>query len=93
MLDLAGFRARFLEFKSVSDARIQTALNDAWVRTNPAVFGDTTDEAHAQLAADLLTSSPSGAETRMKDEPSKTVYRINRERLETEACGFYGGAC
>jgi hypothetical protein len=91
MLDVSGFRARFAEFKTISDARIQIALSDAEKRTNPDVFGDSTDEAQGQLAADLLCSSPSGAETRMKDEPDKTVYRINRERLETEHCGFRGG--
>jgi hypothetical protein len=83
---------RFPEFKTVGDARIQISLNDAERRTDPVVFGDSTDEAVAQLAADLLMSSPSGAETRMKDHPSKTVYALNRERLEIEHCGFRGGA-
>jgi len=91
MLDVAGFRLRFSEFKTLSDARILAALNDAAERTNPDVFGTSTNEAHGQLAADLLASSPGGAETRMKDEPTKTVYRVNRERLELEHCGFRGG--
>lgn len=92
MLDLAGFRLIYPEFRSQSDALVQKALDMAEARTDAGVFGTLTDEAHGALTADILTSRPAGQSAKMKDQPTKTVYANKRLELEALCAGFRGGA-
>lgn len=92
MLNLAGFRAIYPEFKSVSDLMVQSALDMAELRTDAGVFGILANEAHGWLTADILASRPSGRETKIKGLENTTVYGAQRARLEALVGGFQGGA-
>lgn len=92
-MDLASFKIRRPEFRNIPDDAIQACLNDAAVRTDASLFGNTYDEAHMWLAADILVSSPFGQQARLvpEGENKKSIYATKRKELEDISCGFGGG--
>ena len=57
MADLASFRARYPEFDSVADARVELFLADAALEMGESCWGDLYDRGQSALAAHLLTIS------------------------------------
>lgn len=94
MMTLSAFRVDFPEFRTVSDAAVQSALDKAEKRTDAGVFGDQTDEYHGNRAADILISRPNGMSGRQvpEGEEKVNVYAQKCTELETLNCGFRGGA-
>jgi len=76
------FRARFPEFRAVADATLQAALDAAESQTSAELFGSLEDEAHGQMTAHILASSPSGREARLSKKSDETTYGKERIRLE-----------
>jgi hypothetical protein len=91
MLDLAGFRVRFPEFKAVADGYLLAKLADASVRLSPAVFGARVNEAHGWLAAHLAASAPWGYQARLQGSTDgSTVYSSAFDLLVRECAAGFG---
>ena len=90
MLTLAQFRVRGPEFVKTADTVVQAALDAAEARTDAAVFDTLTNDAHFWLAAHLLAASPQGREARLAKDSEKTLYLVERERLEVLCGGGWG---
>lgn len=91
MLDLAGFRARFPEFKAVADSYLQAKLDDAALRLSPAVFGARINEAHGWLAAHLAASAPWGYQARLEaTKDGSTTYSAAYDKLAQEVGYGFG---
>jgi hypothetical protein len=98
MLTRAAFVERYPEFAQANAtdagaAAIEAVLVEAEEQTDPDIFGDKTDAAHGTLTAHILTMNPRGRESKLqKADLKKTVYGLERERLESLVGGFQGGA-
>lgn len=79
-MDLAGFRARFPEFRTAPDAVVTAALTAAAGETSTD-FGDSYDEAHGLLAAHKLAISPFGQSARMVSDKGETTYQRERDAV------------
>lgn len=90
MISYAQFMVRGPEFVKIAEATIQAALDAAELRTDAAVFDTLTDDAHYWLAAHLAAASPQGREARLSKDSEKTLYLVERERLETICGGGWG---
>ena len=91
MLDLAGFRTRFPEFKAVAEGYLLAKLADASVRLSPAVFGLRTDEAHGWLTAHLAASAPWGYQARLQGTTDgSTVYSSAFDAIVRECAAGFG---
>lgn len=91
MLDLAGFRVRFPEFKAVANDYLTAKLTDAYARLSPAVFGARENEAHAWLAAHLAASAPWGYQARLQGrDDGATVYSEQFDQLVRECGAGFG---
>lgn len=82
MADLAGFRARFPEFKAVSDAYITTQLADAQLQVDPAVWLDKTDLGIYYLAAHTFALSPAGNAAKLVAKDGSTTYGTKYRELQ-----------
>lgn len=76
-MDLAGFQARYPEFKRVDPNILTLALAEAAASVSAAVFvGDAYDVAHGLYAADLVHASVYGGSARLEgEEPRRSRYR------------------
>ncbi len=91
MLNLAGFRTRFPEFKAVDGTYLDAKISDASARVSPAVFGARLDEAHAWLAAHLAASAPWGYQARLQGrDDGATIYSEQFTLLVRECGAGYG---
>ncbi len=91
MIELAGFRVRFPEFKAVDDGYLEAKITDASERLSPAVFGARTNEAHAWLSAHLAASAPWGYQARLQGrDDGSTVYSEQFNQLVRECAAGFG---
>lgn len=89
----AEFRIAYPNFAktvSVPDAVLDPALADAARMTDAATWGALYDKAHGLLTAHILSMGPSGREARFKAIDSRTVYLVERERLEVLVAAGWG---
>jgi hypothetical protein len=84
-VNLAGFRARFPEFKTALDPLVQSVLDAAALETNVEELGNAFDEAHGLLAAHKLAISPFGQSARMVNKDGMTTYESERKAVMTRA--------
>jgi hypothetical protein len=89
---LSTFRAARPEFAEATDSQVTAALVAAEAQTDVEVFGDLTDAAHMWLTAHLISATPGGVSARLKGEGFATLYRTERERLETLCCAGWADA-
>lgn len=78
-MDLAGFRARFPEFKNAGDALVTAMLAAAAGETSAADWGTAYDEAQGLLAADKLAKSPFGTNARVEAGKENTYAKALKE--------------
>lgn len=91
MIDLAGFRVRFPEFKAVAGTYLEAKISDAAARFSPAVFGARASEAHAWLSAHLAASAPWGYQARLQGrDDGATVYSEQFDQLVRECAAGFG---
>jgi hypothetical protein len=88
------FIARHAEFAlQVDSGKVAAALADATRRTDPEVFGTSTDEAIGWLAAHLLIADPAGRSVREAlGRGAQSTYMNERQRLEQECGHIWMGA-
>lgn len=88
MLDLAGFRALFPEFKTAPDPLVQSRLDQAALRVDTSVFGTRINEGHGLKAAHLLAISPYGQMARMSSKAGDSTYNVQYRELVTICAGL-----
>jgi hypothetical protein len=64
----------FKEFRTVPDVTVQSYLDMAARRLSAAILGQKYDEAHGNLAAHLIATSPAGVSSRMVNKDGSTTY-------------------
>ncbi len=74
MLDPAGFRARYPEFATASDALVSVTLKDASSQIDNSVWGTLTDQAHGLLTAHMLVIAPNGQMARLQTDKGVSTY-------------------
>jgi hypothetical protein len=79
---LATFRLRFPEFRTASDAMIQSFADAADKDIAADVYGDKADEARLYLTAHKLAISPFGRNARLVNEDGTTTYWSDYERIK-----------
>lgn len=83
-IGVAGsFRDMFQEFRTVPTVTAQAYLDQAAKRLSVEELGDAYDEAHGNLAAHMIATSPAGVSSRMVNKNGSTTYeaRLNEIRL------------
>lgn len=71
------FRCMFQEFRLVPDVVAQSYLDQAAKRLSADVLGEAYDEAHGNLTAHLIASSPAGLSLRLI-RPDKTSTYLDK---------------
>jgi hypothetical protein len=84
-ISVADFVAYFPEFKGdgsvTTNARLQSYINHAVLRTPSDVWGDLVDQGVLYLAAHLLAISPYGINAKLGNAAGNSVYGVERSRL------------
>ena len=85
MITIAGFRARYPQFDSVSDATVQAYLDDAVLRVDEGVWGDHYETGVYALACHEMTlqglgdqpagAPPAGNVTSLKDGAVAVTFK------------------
>lgn len=73
-MDLAGFRARYGEFRNTPDVLVQLVLDSAALEMTAAVWGTYYDQGQGLLAAHSLTLAPEGVLARLAADPKASTY-------------------
>lgn len=84
---LESFRARFRLAPNggpEDDALVQSALDEAAVRTPTRIWGERTRAGHGYLAAHLLGMDAHGRDARLAQNDAQTSYGVLRDRMEAE---------
>jgi hypothetical protein len=92
-MTVGEFIARHGEFaQQVDSGKVAAALADATRRTDPEVFGTSTDEAIGWLCAHLLIADPGGRAVREAlGRGAQSTYLNERIRLEQECAHIWIG--
>jgi len=84
------FRDMFQEFRTVPDVTVQGYLDMAAKRLSVSVLGSGYDEAHANLAAHLIATSPAGVSSRMVNKDGTTTYSARLLEIKSAFCFAIG---
>lgn len=85
----ADFVARFPEFTGAGTPLVERCIAEAERRTSDVVWGDLRDDGVRYLAAHLLACSPNAKDMRIKSDPTDSIYRAERMRLERIVASGY----
>ena len=80
------FRDMFQEFRTVPDVTVQGYLNMAAKRLSVSVLGSAYDEAHGNLAAHMIATSPAGVSSRMVNKDGTTTYSARLLEIKSAFC-------
>lgn len=83
-----SFRALFPEFNTAPDQLVQSRLDQAALRIDPAVWGSRAGEGQAYLAAHLLALAPGGQFARLVSKEGKTTYGNEHEKMVIQVAGL-----
>ena len=84
------FRDLFQEFRTVPDSVAQGYLNMAAARLSTTELGAGYDEAHGNLAAHLIATSPAGVSSRMVNKDGTTTYSGRVDEIRIAFCHAFG---
>jgi hypothetical protein len=84
------FRDMFQEFRLVPDVTTQGYLDMAAHRLSLTELGLGYDEAHANLAAHLIATSPAGVSSRMVNKDGTTTYSARLLEIRSGFCHAFG---
>jgi len=80
------FRCMFPEFRLVPDVVAQSYLDQAAARLSEAVLLGAYDEAHGNLAAHLIASSPAGISLRLVRQDKTSTYSDKLDDIRQAFC-------
>lgn len=80
------FRDMFQEFRTVPTVTAQGYLDMAAKRLSLDDLGDAYDEAHGNLAAHLIATSPAGISSRMVNKDGSTTYQARLIEIRDAFC-------
>ena len=84
------FRDLFQEFRTVPDVTVQGYLDMAAARLSVTELGAGYDEAHGNLAAHLIATSPAGVSSRMVNKDGTTTYSGRVDEIRHGFCHAFG---
>ena len=84
--EVGTFRAMFPEFRTCPDSFCQSYLDMAAKRLSASVLLDAYDEAHGNLAAHMITTSPAGISSRVVRDDGNTCYFDRVEEIFKAYC-------
>ena len=84
------FRDLFQEFRTVPDITAQGYLDMAARRLSVSELGSGYDEAHGNLAAHLIATSPAGVSSRMVNKDGTTTYSGRVDEIRAGFCHAFG---
>lgn len=80
---------RFPEFFGAPAASVAACIAEAEARTPEDVWGSLRDQGVLYLAAHLLAMSPNAVDMRLKNDPTDSIYNVQRRKLaRAVASGF-----
>lgn len=82
------WRSLFPEFNTAPDILVQSRLDQAEIRIDPAVWGVRAGEGQAYLAAHLLALAPGGQFARMVSDKGKTTYGSQYDEMVIQVAGL-----
>ena len=84
------FRDLFQEFRTVPDVTVQGYLDEAARRLSVTQLQGAYDEAHGNLTAHLIATSPAGVSSRMVNKDGTTTYSGRVDEIRKGFCHAFG---
>ena len=85
-----SFRDLFQEMRTVPDVTVQGYLDMAARRLSVSELGSGYDEAHGNLTAHLIATSPAGVSSRMVNKDGTTTYSGRVDEIRLGFCHGFG---